>query len=132
VSSPPLGLRRKAALFLEVAVAYVRVRRLLRGSSVPEAVARLRSAPARRAPDPVLSAARLGTVVRRALRFLPGDTRCLTQSLVLTAMLSSRGIDSSLVIAVSSAGEFGAHAWVEHGGQALLPRGTRFEPIVQL
>jgi hypothetical protein len=126
-----LSLLEKGSLALEVASAYVRVRRLLRGASVPEVLEGLRSVPARRhavSPPPV----QLGAVVRRVLCVLPGDTRCLTQSLVLTALLARRGIDSSLVIAVSSSGSFSAHAWVEQEGRALLPRGGGFAPIVQL
>jgi hypothetical protein len=58
------------------------------------------------------------------------------RSLVLTALLSRRGIASTLVIGVRPGGEFGAHAWVEHEGAPLLPSGatgsaeTPFERLV--
>lgn len=63
----------------------------------------------------------IGYAVERVMRFLPGESRCLMRSLVVTAMLSRRGIPSSLVIAVRPGPSFIAHAWVEHGGQPLLP-----------
>ena len=62
--------------------------------------------------------------VARTLRLLPTDSRCLMRSLVLSALLARRGIDSSLVIGVRTAEAFGAHAWVEHEGRPLLPTGA--------
>jgi hypothetical protein len=52
---------------------------------------------------------------------LPTDTRCLTRSLVLSRLLARRAIPSTLVIGVRSEPSFLAHAWVEHGGSAVLP-----------
>ena len=43
-------------------------------------------------------ARRLGWAVVKILRFLPGDTRCLRRSLVLTQLLERRGISARLVI----------------------------------
>jgi hypothetical protein len=58
------------------------------------------------------------------LGHLPGDTRCLKQSLVLSALLARRGVASHVVIAVWGREEdFGAHAWVEAEGHDLLPPG---------
>jgi Transglutaminase-like superfamily len=68
-----------------------------------------------------LRAARLARAVQRTLRFVPVDGRCLMQSLVLTALLARRGIDSKLLIGVNQDDEFEAHAWVEYSGHALLP-----------
>ena len=80
-----------------------------------------------------VTAVRLGRAVMRALRHVPGDTRCLTQSLVLTALLARRGIGSSLFIAVAPGQEFKAHAWVEHGGVPLLPaQDVGFEALARL
>jgi hypothetical protein len=64
---------------------------------------------------------RLGQAVARTMRYLPGDTRCLTQSLVLIRMLARRGLGGTLVIGVTPDGGFSAHAWVELSGVALLP-----------
>jgi hypothetical protein len=68
-----------------------------------------------------LVAARLGNAVCRTLRILPTDARCLTQALVLSSLLSARGISSTLVIGAHSKPEFAAHAWVEHDGRPVLP-----------
>jgi hypothetical protein len=68
--------------------------------------------------------ARLGGAVARTLELLPTDSSCLTRSVVLARLLSRRGIESSLVIGVSSDGDsFTAHAWVEHRGTPLLDPG---------
>ena len=65
-------------------------------------------------------AARLGNAVTRTLDLLPINSSCLTRSVVLAHLLSRRGIESSLVIAVNNdGGSFAAHAWVEHCGMPL-------------
>jgi hypothetical protein len=66
-------------------------------------------------------ATHLGRAVDRTLRVLPTDSRCLVQSLVLSRLLSARGISSTLVIGAHSRPEFAAHAWVEHAGLPVLP-----------
>jgi hypothetical protein len=64
---------------------------------------------------------------------LPGDTRCLARSLVLTQLLARRGIPSRLVIGARPAPRFLAHAWVEHAGQPVLPIGDgSFGRLVEL
>lgn len=56
--------------------------------------------------------------VERAAR-ATGMGTCLSKSLALGALLSSRGIDSSLCIGVNRlSGGIAAHAWVETGGAA--------------
>jgi hypothetical protein len=78
-------------------------------------------------------AARLGRAVYRTLRVLPTDGRCLVQSLVLSRMLSARGIPSTLVIGAHSRPDFTAHAWVEHDGRPVLPpRGYQDSRLVEL
>ena len=67
-------------------------------------------------------AVRLAQATTRTLRILPKEPKCLVQSLVVSALLSARGIRSTLVIGVRSDPEFSAHAWVEREGRALLPR----------
>jgi hypothetical protein len=75
----------------------------------------------------------LGRAVFRTLRVLPTDSRCLVQSLVLSRMLSARGIPSTLVIGAHSRPEFTAHAWVEHQGRPVLPpRGYQDSRLVEL
>ena len=75
-------------------------------------------------PDAVArTASRLAGATHRVLRLIPADTRCLNQSLVLSALLARRGIDSSVVIGVNGSQEsFGAHAWGEVDGRPLLAR----------
>lgn len=126
---------RRVVLAVEVLRAWVRVRRLLRHAALPDTVARLRTPDPRarffaNAPPELLARA-----VQRTLPLLPADTRCLTRSLVLTRLLASRGQASHLVIGVSADPEepFGAHAWVEHQGRALLPEGgEQFGRLVEL
>lgn len=114
-----LPVARKVGLALEVLRAYVCVRRELRRATLPEALDRLRT-PSSGTPSSE-ETNRLARAVRRTLRVLPTDTRCLSQSLVLTALLARRGVPSTLVIGVSPGESFGAHAWVEHQGVPLLP-----------
>jgi len=78
----------------------------------------------RESPESWVTATRLARAMTRTLRVLPTDPRCLAQSLVLTSLLSARGITSTLVIGVQSERAFAAlaaHAWVEHAGRPLLP-----------
>lgn len=119
----PLPLRRKAALVREIVAAYVRIRWLLRRQDLPRALERIRAAPESGVPADGASDQRLARAVRRTLRRLPADSRCLMQSLVLTRLLARRGRSSKLVIGVSPAGTFTAHAWIERDGKPLLPAG---------
>jgi hypothetical protein len=131
-----LGLRERARLIGEVVVAYVRARRELRQVPIETAVARLRGgrgAARRGGPEALEEAARLGRIVVRTLAFLPGDTRCLRRSLVLTQLLARRGISGRLVIGARTAPDFLAHAWVEHDGIPVLdPEGDAFGRLVEL
>jgi hypothetical protein len=126
----PLSVPRKLALSAEILAAYVRARRALRRRSLPAVAAAMRGTPgpadsgradARLAREGACAAGiRLGAAVTRVLGVLPRDPRCLSHALVLSALLARRGIDATLVIAVRPH-PFEAHAWVEHGGRALLP-----------
>jgi Transglutaminase-like superfamily len=130
-----LSPAEKARLVLEVLRAYREVRSLAGSATLPEVVAQLRSASDGTRPrdDDYLEAIRLGSVVGRVLRALPVDSRCLTRSLVLTRLLAARGMTSTLVIGVRPGESFGAHAWVERGGNPLLPAGNgEFERLVEL
>ncbi len=84
-------------------------------------------------PGSLEEARRLSHAVARLLRYVPGDTRCLARSLVLTRLLASRGIEAKLVIGARTTPEFLAHAWVEHAGDPVLDPGDgSFGRLVEL
>jgi hypothetical protein len=121
----PFTLGEKLSLSGEIAATYVLARWWLWRRTLDEAVAAARSGTA---PAPEMEPSfseyqlsrRLGDVVERRIDHLPGDTRCLTRSLVLLRILTRRGIPASLSIGVRNEDEFSAHAWVELGGHPLL------------
>lgn len=133
---PRLSLPAKARLAGEVVRTYAGIRRMLRSGSLPEVLAALRAgggAPEPGAREALVTGARLGAVVSRTLPRLPVDSSCLLQSLTLTGMLARRGVAGTLVIGVAPGEEFGAHAWVEVQGRALLePGGETFARLVEL
>lgn len=133
-----LSWAAKGLLGVEIALAYLRVRRELGRASLPAVVAALRRAPAV-APALPLSAGpqdgpRLARAVVRTTRRLPAGSRCLTRSLVLLNLLARRGVDSTLVIAVqpSEAVALDAHAWVEVEQRPLLATAASFGRLVSL
>jgi hypothetical protein len=115
----------KATLAVEIVGDYVRVRRLLSRTDLRHSLQTLRECHsvslARDADEAKISGYRLGWAVQRTLRWIPGDTRCIVQSLVLTSLLARRGISSTMVIGVRTGDRFAAHAWIEHAGEAMLP-----------
>jgi transglutaminase superfamily protein len=126
---------RRVALAAEVIATYLRVAWWRQRGDIPAAVAAARTGSGApwRGGDPYEESVRLGFAVTRVLRLMPGDSRCLARSLVLTAMLARRGIDSSIVIGVRPGPGFGSHAWVEHGGRPLLAAGPReYRRLVEL
>jgi hypothetical protein len=125
----------KVRLAVEIVLAYLKVRRTLRRTGLQPTIAMLRPPPlAPGAPGGERqNAARLAHAVRRTLAPLPGDTRCLTQALVLRALLTRRGLPSTLVIGACAAPAFAAHAWVELEGRPLLPDGGgRYGRLLEL
>ena len=124
-SAAPLRPAARVALALEIVAAYGVASWTLRRRGLRDALATLRagpqSAPLAPPANPVAVGRRLGRAVRRTLGALPADSRCLMSSLVLTRLLAKRGIESELVISVQPGDRFGAHAWLEHHGAALLP-----------
>ena len=127
-----LSPARKAALAAEIVVAYGRVRWLLRRQDFRSALKSIRTTGACQ-PRAGATDDRLARAVRRTLRHLPADSRCLMQSLVLTRLLARRGRRSRLVIGVTPNDVFGAHAWVERDGVPLLPANERaFERLTEL
>lgn len=119
--------REKVRLVAEVLAAYVTARRIMNSGQLAEVVTRLRAVNQASTTlggrAAVRTGLRLGSAVERTLAALPTDSRCLVRSLVLTALLSRRGIASTLVIGVRNESTFAAHAWVEHDGIPLLPAG---------
>jgi hypothetical protein len=135
----PVQRAEQIGLATEIVVAYVQARRALRRAPIAPTVAMLRSASpkpaavAEPAERTLTEARRLGRAVTRTLSLLPGDTRCLVRSLVLTRLLSRRGIPATLVIGARSTPEFLAHAWVECAGQPVLAHGDgSFGRLVEL
>jgi Transglutaminase-like superfamily len=118
----------KLVLGVEILAVYGRMRWRMPRTHLRELVASVRDRPPTRdaglepqSLDARLVAARLAHAVDRTLRPLPTDSRCLVQALVLSSLLSQRGIDSTLVIGAHSKPEFAAHAWLEHWGMPVQP-----------
>jgi Transglutaminase-like superfamily len=134
----PFSGPAKAALVLEILVAYARVRWSLGRAGLPATLAAARTSRPDHAARPSLPGetvlgARLGRAVVRTLRLLPTDSRCLMRSLVLTSLLARRGLESAVVIGVVVDPEFAAHAWVERGDVPLLPtEGSGYARLVRL
>jgi hypothetical protein len=131
-----LGLVERGRLAVEILLAYLGARRELGRNPIETVVERLRSGGQRarsEAPGTLVEARRLGHAVGRTLSLAPGDTRCLIRSLVLIRLLSRRGLPARLVIGARTAPDFLAHAWVEHGGEPVLPAGDgTFGRLVEL
>jgi hypothetical protein len=133
----PLSPVARARLAAEIVAAYLQARRELRRAPIEAAVAALRAEeplpPLAQGPEALTEARRLGWAVARTLKLMPGDTRCLARSLVLTRLLAQRGIPAKLVIGARAAPDFLAHAWVECDGQPVLSAGDgSFGRLVEL
>jgi hypothetical protein len=126
----------KARLAFEITIAYARAHRALRRTEIADVVQTLRRPPTASAEpsgEALIEAGRLGRAVSRTLRFVPGDTRCLVRSLVLSQLLAKRGLESRLVIGARSEPDFLAHAWVECDGVPVLSPGDgSFARLVDL
>ena len=125
---PPLTVVDRVRLGVEVLAAYARARWQLQRSDLVTTVEALRrhaggQAAERTGLETRWQSVRLAKATRRTLSLLPGDTRCLMQSLVLTRLLAQRRIESRLIVAADPSPRFRAHAWVEHEGRPLLPAG---------
>ena len=118
----------KLRLGAEILGLYVRARWWLRRQDLPTTLTRLRETREVLAlPEDVdnerFVGRALGSITTRTLSVLPADSRCLVRSLVLTGLLSRRGVQAKLVLAVHPGEELAAHAWVEHSGSALIEPG---------
>ena len=122
-----MGPLQKVRLVGEILALYARVRWHMSRHELPAVVATLRRAQHGAPPPAADEAVRLGRwyggAVMRSLGRLPFDGRCLVRSLVLLGLLARRGMATTLVIGVRTRPDFSAHAWIEHGGAALLPAG---------
>jgi len=131
-----LSQAERIRLAAEIVAAYAQARRALRRAPIASVVASLRSESSPALPPAVGTleeARRLGRAVARTLALVPGDTRCLARSLVLTRLLARRGIPAKLVIGARTAPDFLAHAWVEHAGDPVLAPGDgSFGRLVEL
>jgi hypothetical protein len=133
-----LSIAERLRLVREILASYTSARSAMRRMTIGAAVLSLRGEtpedPLRGGERELLVEAwRLGRAVERTLRLVPGDTRCLTRSLVLTQLLGRRGIPAKLVIGACTKPNFRAHAWVEQGGQPVLPPGDdSFGRLVEL
>jgi hypothetical protein len=128
----------KVRLATEIVRAYARVRWSLWRGSLPATVETLRGS-SRRAGrsvdvDVEREGPRLGRAVVRTMDALPSGSRCLMRSLVLLELLSRRGVDSDLVIAVQPSEQLtlDAHAWIEVDGQPLLAPAPDYGRLVTL
>jgi hypothetical protein len=137
----PLSASERVLLAGEIVAAYARARRELGRAPIASVMTRLRAqqgasitpASAMATAATLAEARRLGCAVARTLALLPGDTRCLVRSLVLTRLLARRGIQAKLVIGARAAPDFLAHAWVEHAGDPVLAPGDgSFARLVEL
>jgi Transglutaminase-like superfamily len=131
------GPIERVRLIAEIVAAYIQARRELRRVPIEPVVAALRSdcslPPLVDGSSALEEARRLGWIVARTLALLPGDTRCLARSLVLTRLLARRGIPAKLVIGAHAAPDFLAHAWVECDGTPVLSPGDgSFARLVEL
>lgn len=140
-SARPLSPAERVRLAVEIVAAYLQARRSLRRAPIASVMATLRpqapcasfSTATPTAEDTLEEARRLGRAVTRTLALVPGDTRCLVRSLVLTRLLARRGISAKLVIGARAAPEFLAHAWVEYAGDPVLSPGDgSFGRLVEL
>ncbi len=130
----------RAQLGAEIVASYIHARRAIARAPIATAIEALRrtepktdEAHASPSALAVEDARRLGAAVVKTLAFLPGDTRCLIRSLVLTRMLARRHVTATLVIGARSTPDFLAHAWVEYRGSPLLPPGGgAFSRLVEL
>jgi Transglutaminase-like superfamily len=128
---------QRVRLAVEILAAYARARHELRRAPIADVVASLRSVRScsrvNAGAGALEEARRLGQAVTRLLTFVPGDTRCLARSLVLTKLLARRGIPAKLVIGARAAPDFLAHAWVEYAGDPVLTPGDgSFRRLVEL
>jgi hypothetical protein len=134
----PLTARERLRLILEVCALRLAVARIMRAEpDARAAVGALRRRVTRpqrpeRAEPPERLIARLAWGSRTVLERLPGDHRCLAQSLVLTGLLTRRGIASRVVIGVRKVAPtepMTAHAWVTVDGRAVSPPGEHAELV---
>jgi Transglutaminase-like superfamily len=80
------------------------------------------------------SIARISWLVEVAARYIPTETTCLKQTLVLAWILGRQGIATTVQIGVARQdGILTAHAWLEHEGRPIseIPEAGRYAPLVR-
>lgn len=65
---------------------------------------------------------RVGRATERAGRWAPWSPRCLERALTAALLLRVRAIPCRLVLGVKAGEAFGAHAWLEVHGRAVVGR----------
>jgi len=81
-------------------------------------------------PGELQQAERLAQLASIAGRRGVAPARCLSQALLLRALLRRRGLDAVLQVGVrKDAGEFDAHAWVELDGHTLAQAPLQHLPL---
>jgi hypothetical protein len=130
-----LSIPGRLSFGVEVLVAYALTRRLLASGAPLRAAGPGPLAPVdgTRPPLSARAAARVAERARRVLRFtLRREPTCLALSLVVARLLRRRGTEARLVIGVTGAEDFTAHAWVEVDDQAVLPSGAGFHRLLEV
>jgi len=79
----------------------------------------------------------IGRWIDRAARRLPLSIKCLPRAVAALWLLSRRGLDARLVIAVhrqERSGEHAFHAWVEHGDEFVVGHCVRedYAPVMTI
>jgi hypothetical protein len=68
-------------------------------------------------------AKRISRMVSIAVHYGPFRVKCLCRSLVVIRMMRAHGLQADLVFGAALEGkQFGAHAWVEYGGEVVNDR----------
>lgn len=131
-----LTAAQRVRVAVEIVATYAQVRWWLLRLDFPASVAAARGAASFGGcidgETATLAALRLGAIVQRLLGALPFDSRCLIRSLVLTRMLTRRGVGSIFVVGVRAKPHFLAHAWLERDGVPLLPTRPEFHRLTEL
>lgn len=115
LSRPDRRLARQALLLV------ARVRLLLPLLSLPRLERHLSRVARRRSDDPSVPVERIAWSIAAAARRVPGAT-CLVLALAGQTLMARHGYHGELRLGVmrDSAGAFGAHAWVEYEGRAVI------------
>ena len=82
-----------------------------------------------------LDSGRAGQVATTLARYWPGSCNCLHQSLTAFWILKASGCPGAKVVVAVRKIPFGAHSWVEVGGQPIISTttdGVPYQPMVEV